>query len=180
MEKFLKKIAEIKKSVGKLSKDSENPFFHSKYFDINQMLESLEPHLENNKLLLTQPIIDGHVCSIIQDLEEPDNKMKSSLKLPELTDPQKIGSCITYYRRYTLVSLLGLQAEDDDGNKGAGNSSNGESKTQDDAKPWLNPNTSAWIKCEKAIKEDGYTLDDVLGKYKISKENQEKLLGYVK
>jgi len=32
-------------------------------------------------------------------------------------DPQKIGSAITFYRRYTLQSLLGLQSEDDDGNK---------------------------------------------------------------
>jgi hypothetical protein len=37
--------------------------------------------------------------------------------LPNLQDPQKLGSAITYYRRYTLQSLLGLQAEDDDGNK---------------------------------------------------------------
>jgi hypothetical protein len=36
--------------------------------------------------------------------------------LPNLQDPQ-LGSAITYYRRYTLQSLLGLQAEDDDGNK---------------------------------------------------------------
>jgi hypothetical protein len=36
--------------------------------------------------------------------------------LPNLQDPQKLGSAITY-RRYTLQSLLGLQAEDDDGNK---------------------------------------------------------------
>jgi hypothetical protein len=35
--------------------------------------------------------------------------------LPNLQDPQKLGSAITYYRRY-IYSLLGLQAEDD-GNK---------------------------------------------------------------
>ena len=40
----------------------------------------------------------------------------SSLELPDISDPQKLGSCITYFRRYTLVSLLGLMAEDDDGN----------------------------------------------------------------
>ena len=38
------------------------------------------------------------------------------MTMQELTDPQKMGSMITYYRRYTLQSLLGLQAEDDDGN----------------------------------------------------------------
>ena len=40
----------------------------------------------------------------------------SEIDLPNIQDPQKLGSAITYYRRYTLQSLLGLQAEDDDGN----------------------------------------------------------------
>ena len=43
----------------------------------------------------------------------------STITLPDLTDPQKMGSAITYYRRYSLQSLFLLQAEDDDGNKGA-------------------------------------------------------------
>jgi hypothetical protein len=38
------------------------------------------------------------------------------MKLPEILDPQKIGSAVTYYRRYTLQSLLSLQAVDDDAN----------------------------------------------------------------
>ena len=35
-------------------------------------------------------------------------------------DPQKMGSAITYLRRYTLQSLLGLQAADDDANMASG------------------------------------------------------------
>jgi len=38
------------------------------------------------------------------------------MRLPEIQDPQKVGSAVTYYRRYTLQSLLSLQAEDDDAN----------------------------------------------------------------
>ena len=38
------------------------------------------------------------------------------MELPTNLDAQKIGSAITYFRRYTLASLLGLQAQDDDGN----------------------------------------------------------------
>ena len=33
------------------------------------------------------------------------------------TKPQERGSEITYYRRYGLQSLLGLEAEDDDANQ---------------------------------------------------------------
>ena len=47
--------------------------------------------------------------------------LSSSLTLPEMTDPQKVGSAVTYYRRYTLTSLLALQSEeDDDGNSASG------------------------------------------------------------
>ena len=38
------------------------------------------------------------------------------MELPQITDPQKVGSAVTYFRRYTLQSLLSLQAEDDDAN----------------------------------------------------------------
>ena len=40
----------------------------------------------------------------------------SHILIPDNPDPQKIGSIITYYRRYSLQSLLLLQAQDDDGN----------------------------------------------------------------
>ena len=40
----------------------------------------------------------------------------SSIALPTIQDPQKLGSAITYFRRYTLQSLLSLQAIDDDAN----------------------------------------------------------------
>jgi hypothetical protein len=40
----------------------------------------------------------------------------SSIALPQIQDPQKLGSAITYFRRYTLQSLLSLQAIDDDAN----------------------------------------------------------------
>ena len=37
------------------------------------------------------------------------------MPLPDLQDPQKMGSAITYYRRYALQSLFLLQTQDDDG-----------------------------------------------------------------
>ena len=113
-----KKLANLKKEVGKMTKDSSNPFFKSKYFDVNQLLEHLEPLCETHGLLILQPIQDGVVTSKLIDIEN-GNSVESGLKLPELNDPQKIGSAVTYYRRYTLQSLLGIQAEDDDGNKAA-------------------------------------------------------------
>lgn len=111
-----KKLLEAKKEIGKISKDSTNPFFKSKYFDVNTILEHVEPILQKNGLLLLQPIEAEWVKTIIYDSESGES-VSSEMHLPDLSDPQKLGSAITYYRRYTLQSLLGLQAEDDDGNK---------------------------------------------------------------
>lgn len=119
MKELLKKLSDAKKEIGKISKDSSNPFFKSKYFDINKLLEHVEPILEKHGLMIMQPIKDNRVQTIITHLESGEN-IDSSICLPDLNDPQKIGSAITYYRRYTLQSLLALQAEDDDGNKAAG------------------------------------------------------------
>ena len=47
-----KKLFEAKKEIGKISKDSNNPFYKSKYFDINQLLEHVEPILQKHDLLL--------------------------------------------------------------------------------------------------------------------------------
>ncbi|AFM54679.1 Erf-like ssDNA annealing protein [Nonlabens phage P12024S] len=112
------KIFNAKKEIGQIAKDSTNPFFKSKYFDVNSLLQHVEPILDDHRLLLLQPIKDGYVFTQILDIDS-DELVESGVALPQLTDPQKLGSAITYFRRYTLQSLLGLQAEDDDGNKAA-------------------------------------------------------------
>tara|TARA_R100000781_G_scaffold113503_1_gene82112 strand:+ start:368 stop:793 length:426 start_codon:yes stop_codon:yes gene_type:complete len=108
------KLYKVQKEIGAISKDSKNPFYNSKYFDINSLIKQVTPILEKYKLLLLQPIKEGKQYSVIIDLD--GGSVESSLTLPTDLDAQKIGSAITYYRRYTLQSLLGLQAEDDDGN----------------------------------------------------------------
>jgi len=110
-----KQLLEVQKEVGAISKDSKNPFFKSKYFDINKLIEVVNPVLSKHGLVLLQPIEDNKVYSRLFDAES-EKSVESWLELPNLTDPQKIGSAISYYRRYTLSSLLGLQAEDEDGN----------------------------------------------------------------
>ena len=163
------KLAELKKEVGKMTKDSKNPFFNSKYFDINQLLEHLEPLLQKNGLIVLQPIINKEVVSKIIEIETGD-EICSSLELPPLTDPQKIGSAITYYRRYTLQSLLGIQAEDDDANKASGK------ETKKEPEKWLNVDSEEWNALAKVV-ENGttVTLAQVRKKYKVSKETQKAL-----
>ncbi|MFN9897354.1 MAG: ERF family protein, partial [bacterium] len=94
---------------------SNNPFFKSKYADLNAILEATEPILLKHELIVLQPVINGFVCTQIIDIATGD-KVESVLQLPEIADPQKLIASITYYRRGSLQSLLSLQAVDDDGN----------------------------------------------------------------
>ena len=168
MKELYKKIAKVKSEIGKISKNKENPFFKSAYFDINALLEHVEPLLEKNGLLLLQPLKDGKVQTYIFDLETNEFEY-SEMILPDIADPQKIGSAITYYRRYTLQSLLGLQAEDDDGNKAT---KAVQSVSETDDKKWSNPGDASWI---KAVKK-GMSLDELRKYCKVSKANGEKYL----
>lgn len=105
----------VMRELTAIQKKSINPHFKNSYFDINTLLHEVRPVLIDNGLLLTQPIIKGKVCSIIT-CTETGEFVQSCLELPTGIDPQKMGSAITYYRRYTLVGLLAIEAEDDDAN----------------------------------------------------------------
>lgn len=157
------KISEIKKHIGKISKDSENPFHESKYFDINKLLEHVEPLLQERGLLLIQPIENGSVVTRIIELDTLDF-IESTIELPKIDDPQKIGSSISYYRRYSLTSLLAIQSEDDDANR-----------TMQPEKKWLNENTPEWKEALKFIANGG-TVAEIKKKYRVSKKSEVKLV----
>lgn len=158
-----KKLLEVQKEVGAISKDSKNPFFKSKYFDINKLIEVVNPVLSDKGVLLLQPIQDNKVQSVLVDSESGDS-VKSELELPELNDPQKIGSCISYYRRYTLASLLGLQAEDEDGNN-----------LKPAPKKKSKITSEAYQKAVDALSNGKVTLEQIKAKYSLSGD-QEKAL----
>lgn len=115
MKTIYSKILLAKKEIGTILKDSKNPFFKSNYLSLNGLIAAVEPVLQEQGLLLLQPLGNGGVSSIICDTETGE-KVESFMMLPSIQDPQKLGGAITYFRRYSLQSLLCLQAEDDDGN----------------------------------------------------------------
>lgn len=109
------RLLDAKKSIGKVHKNSKNPHFKNTYADLNVLIESVEPILLENGLLLLQPIINGKVVTQIIDVETSE-KLESIIELDSKLNAQQQGSQITYYRRYTLQSILSLQTTDDDGN----------------------------------------------------------------
>ena len=165
------KLYNLQQEIGTISKDAKNPFYKSKYFDINSLIKQLQPLLKKNRLLLLQPIEEDMVMSKLICVDGSGGVV-SGLKLPEINDPQKLGSAITYYRRYTLASLLGLQSVDDDANLTIGSS-----KSPANDLPWLNRGTTNFSKVVKALKSGDFKIEDVLKKYRLSVEIKEELSG---
>lgn len=170
-----KKLAEAKKEIGKISKDSTNPFFKSKYFDINSLLEHVEPILEKHGLMVLQPILHGYVTTEIHD--DQGGVVFAHILLPELNDPQKLGSAITYYRRYTLQSLLALQASDDDGNIASGKVApvKRNYKAKPSTMPWLHENPKAYKEVEMFIKDGKLTDLNNITKFRITQDTRNLL-----
>jgi len=161
------KLFNLQQEIGTISKDAKNPFYKSKYFDINSLIKQLQPLLLKNRLLLLQPIEEDMVVSKLICIDGTGATL-SGLKLPEISDPQKLGSAITYYRRYTLASLLGLQAVDDDANLSSGK------VEPEDNKPSLNSNTPEYSKAIEYL-QGGGSLDAIKTKYKVSKKIADEL-----
>ena len=106
-------------------KDGKNPHFRSNYSKLESVIQAVN---QGNQfgLFFTQEIEvknyqkDIVVVTTVRHIDD-DNTYVS--KLPILLDdvsmknPQKIGSAITYAKRYTLQAVYGLPSEDDDGNE---------------------------------------------------------------
>lgn len=99
-----------------VAKDSENPFFKSNYADLSSILQAVMPVLTSNGLALSQPmkVVDGVTILCTNLIHESGEMMTSEMILPVVTDPQKYGSLITYYKRYQLQAMLGVSTADDD------------------------------------------------------------------
>lgn len=103
-----------------VSKDATNPFFNSRYADLNSILDMARPILAENQLAimqLCQPSMDGVLVQTTLMHETGQWISDESLHLPAAKqDPQGYGAALTYARRYALQSFLCLSTEDDDGN----------------------------------------------------------------
>jgi len=113
----MKRLLNVQKEIGTLSKSAKNPFFKSQYLDLTTIIQHVTPLLNEQGLVLIQPLAGDSVTTAILDSETGEVIASSSLTLAPMADPQKMGSQITYFRRYTLKSLLAIAEEDDDGNR---------------------------------------------------------------
>lgn len=111
-----KKLLEFQKLGITIEKDAVNPHFKNSYSSLNEVLAKVKKPLNDLGIVVAQsPSVDG-VETLLIDTED-DSHIRSFVPYVNATDMQKLGGAITYARRYSLIAMLGLEDEDDDGNK---------------------------------------------------------------
>lgn len=120
MSDFLKALAELQDSVSKITKNADNPFFKSKYTDLNAIFEEVKPKIREKGFILIQTVESDKLHSQLIHIETGE-KIESFMDLLTVRpDMQQLGSAVTYARRYSLMPMLNIECEDDDGNLASG------------------------------------------------------------
>ena len=166
------------KAMGKVKKEAANPFFKSKYASLPNILDAIrEPLILNNLAVVQFPTGENELTTIL--MHTSGQFMQSSyLMRPVKNDPQGVGSCITYQRRYAVGAILSLSIdEDDDGNAASTPAKKVEVAK---AKPVLAPeNNDTWQKAVTYLMAGNVTLPEVKAKYELSAVNEAKLIDQV-
>ena len=121
--KLIISLCKFQGLAGSVKQGKTNPFFHSKYADINDILKAVLPLLSECGLAVTQGnrwcketngfFVTTMLCHI------SGQWLKSEVRIPigGKKDAHAIGGACTYGRRYGLSAILGISVEaDDDGN----------------------------------------------------------------
>jgi hypothetical protein len=122
-------IANLAKALstvqGKLThakKDSANPFFKSKYADLESVWDACRDLLSSNGLAVSQfpglySDLDKSMSLVTILTHESGEYISQEMSVPvSKVDPQGAGSALTYMRRYALAAVVGVVQADDDGN----------------------------------------------------------------
>ena len=100
------------------TKSSKNDFYKSKYADLASVRAAIRQPFADNGLSVVQfpRTVPGGVEVETMLLHSSGEFMAETLFMPVKHEPHPIGSGISYARRYALMSIANLAADDDDGN----------------------------------------------------------------
>jgi hypothetical protein len=113
-------LVKAQASMGRAIKDSNNPFFKSKYADLTEVIETVKKPLNDNGITFLQIVeVDEQGRQVVETtlLHESGEFIsgKTLVVTAKQNDPQALGSAITYAKRYGLQAICGLPTDDDDG-----------------------------------------------------------------
>jgi len=91
------------------------------YADLAATIEAVRPALSKHGLSYVQPVCsdaDGSVL-VTRLMHASGQYIEGTYRLDSYDKPQDMGSALTYARRYSLTSMLGIAAEEDDDGRAA-------------------------------------------------------------
>jgi hypothetical protein len=102
-------------------KDSTNPHFKNKYASFASVLNAVTTALDKHGLILVQTtkVRENGAAILVTELVHVETGQSLDSEYPlapgKPNDPQALGACLTYARRYSALTILGVAPEDDDG-----------------------------------------------------------------
>lgn len=138
-------LVKAQKKIENAVKGANNPFFKSKYANLNSVIEACKEHLNNEGIAVLQPVCSDASGDCVETvlLHESGEFMSSKTKLiMSKQDMQAYGSAVSYARRYGLQSMVFVGADDDDG----------EAAVDRASKPTTSPPPKVETKTEEAPK----------------------------
>ena len=115
------KLAEaLSKAQGEIvgaTKESDNPYFKSRYADLAAVWEACREPLSKNGLAVIQTTEsdDAGVAIVTTLVHSSGEWIRGRLVMkPQKAGPQELGSVISYARRYSLAAMVGVYQVDDD------------------------------------------------------------------
>lgn len=116
---------EAQKKIKPVKKDGTNPYFNSRYATLSAVFDNVKEILNEAGFSILQPVMGDKVKTRLlftdgTTIEDEGTPIVCKVD----NDPQAQGSAITYARRYGLMSLLGLPADDDDAESATGRGEN--------------------------------------------------------
>jgi hypothetical protein len=165
--------------VGDIVKDAKNPFFKSSYATLQNIQEAIREPLIECQLTVSQHPEGEHGLTTILMHSSGEWIESYYVMTPVKNDPQGIGSCITYQKRYALVSILNLSVNDpdDDGNQATYGNKNPNDKKE---LPWLNNDSNVYLAAIEKLKAGTTTIEKIKEHYQISKATETSLKSFIK
>ncbi|HAF28990.1 MAG TPA: hypothetical protein DCG75_08070 [Bacteroidales bacterium] len=186
MTNLFKALADFQQEVPVIHKGTQG--YGYSYADLPTIFEVINPLLKKYGLGFTQLINGQSIKTIIFHIEsgetlESTTDIPQNVALAKMNDFQVLGSAITYLRRYSLSSALGLVTDIDNDASGEQLKKEPINVAKNEPTDWINlfdkqgNETIAFTNLSKAI-ADGktYTLKSIREKYKVSKQAEKDLL----
>lgn len=117
---FLQALSDLQNSITKVVKNTDNPYYKSKYADLNALFEQVKPLITEKGFVLIQVVRGSQLHTELAHLKTGESISGDMDLLTAKPDMQQLGSAITYARRYSLLALLNIETADDDGNTASG------------------------------------------------------------